>query len=31
MEYTIKDKPNSPSQRYITTEKGRRFLCGFDI
>jgi len=31
LEYTIKDKPNSPDQRYITTEKGRRFLGGFDI
>ena len=31
LEYTIKDKPNSPGQRYITTEKGRRFLGGFDI
>jgi predicted transcriptional regulator len=31
LEYTIKDKPNSPDQRYITTEQGRRFLGGFDI
>ena len=31
LEYTIKDKPNSPDQRYITTEKGRRFLGEFDI
>ena len=31
LEYTIKEKPNSPDQRYITTEKGRRFLGGFDI
>ena len=31
IEYTIKDKPNSPNQRYITTEKGRRFLGGFEI
>jgi len=31
LEYTIKDKPNSPDQLYITTEKGRRFLGGFDI
>ncbi|GHT62871.1 hypothetical protein AGMMS50239_17440 [Bacteroidia bacterium] len=30
LEYTIKDKPNSPRQRYITTEKGRRFLGGFE-
>ena len=26
LEYTIKDKPNSPNQRYITTERGCRFL-----
>ncbi|MDR1729401.1 MAG: putative DNA binding domain-containing protein [Prevotellaceae bacterium] len=31
LEYTIKEKPNSPDQRYITTEQGRRFLGGFDI
>jgi len=31
IELTIKDKPNSPHQRYITTEKGRRFLGGFEI
>ena len=31
LEYTQKDKPNSPDQRYITTEKGRRLLGGFDI
>ena len=31
LEYTIKNKPNSPDQRYITTEQGRRFLGGFDI
>ncbi|GHT51951.1 hypothetical protein AGMMS49982_10860 [Bacteroidia bacterium] len=31
IEHTIKDKPNSPDQRYITTEKGRQFLGGFDV
>ena len=31
LEQTIKDKPNAPDQRYITTEQGRRFLGGFDI
>ncbi len=31
LEHTIKDKPNSPDQRYVTTEMGRRFLGGFDI
>ena len=31
LEYTIKNKPNSPDQRYVTSEKGRRFLGGFDI
>ncbi len=31
IEQTIKDKPNSRDQRYITTEKGRRFLGGFDV
>ncbi len=31
LEHTIKNKPNSPDQRYITTEKGKRFLGGFDI
>ncbi len=31
LEQTIKNKPNSPDQRYITTEQGRRFLGGFDI
>ena len=31
IELTIKDKPNSPNQRYITTVKGRRFLGGFEI
>ena len=31
IEHIIKNKPNSPDQRYITTEKGRRFLGGFDV
>lgn len=31
LEYTIKDKPNSSHQKYVTTEKGRRFLGGFEI
>jgi len=31
LEYTIKDKPKSTAQRYITTEKGRRFLGGFEM
>ncbi|GAP72523.1 hypothetical protein SAMD00024442_34_23 [Candidatus Symbiothrix dinenymphae] len=31
LKHTIKDKPNSPDQRYITTEKGRQFLGGFDV
>jgi predicted transcriptional regulator len=30
IEYTIKEKPNSPNQRYITTAKGRQFLGGFE-
>jgi len=29
IEHTIKSKPNSPNQRYITTEKGRLFLGGW--
>ena len=29
--YTIPDKPTSSNQKYITTEKGRLFLGGFDI
>ena len=29
LEYTIKDKPNSSNQKYVTTEKGRRYLGGF--
>jgi len=28
---TIPDKPNSPEQRYVLTEKGRLFLGGFEI
>lgn len=31
LEYTIKDKPNSSNQKYVTTEKGRRFLGGFGV
>lgn len=31
LEYTIKNKPNSPSQKYVTSEKGKRFLAGFEI
>jgi predicted transcriptional regulator len=31
IELMIKDKPNSPEQRYILTEKGRMFLGGFEI
>lgn len=31
IEYTIKEKPNSPDQHYATTEKGKRFLGGFEI
>jgi ATP-dependent DNA helicase RecG len=31
LESTISDKPNSPRQRYITTEKGKHFLGGFDV
>jgi ATP-dependent DNA helicase RecG len=31
LEYTLKEKPNSPNQRYITTIKGKLFLGGFDI
>ena len=29
LEQTIKDNPKSRDQRYITTEKGRRFIGGF--
>ncbi|MBI4645671.1 MAG: putative DNA binding domain-containing protein [Bacteroidia bacterium] len=31
IEQTIKDKPNSPEQKYILTEKGKMFLGGFEI
>ncbi len=31
IEYTIKEKPNAPDQQYATTEKGKRFLGGFEI
>jgi len=31
LEYTIKDKPKSSNQKYVTTERGRRFLGGFEI
>ena len=31
IEITIRDKPNSPEQKYRTTEKGRLFLGGFEI
>ena len=31
LEYTIKNKPKSTDQRYITSEKGRRFLGGFEF
>ncbi len=31
IEPTIKDKPNSPDQKYSLTEKGRMFLGGFDV
>ncbi|MDR1632648.1 MAG: putative DNA binding domain-containing protein [Dysgonamonadaceae bacterium] len=31
IEYTVKDKPKSTNQRYITTEKGKRFLGGFEL
>lgn len=31
IEPVIKDKPNSPEQKYILTEKGRMFLGGFEI
>jgi ATP-dependent DNA helicase RecG len=30
IDYTIKDSPNVPGQKYILTEKGRLFLGGFD-
>ena len=31
IDYTIKEKPSSPNQKYITTEKGKKFLGGFKI
>lgn len=31
IEITVRDKPNSPEQKYVTTEKGRLFLGGFEI
>jgi hypothetical protein len=31
IEITVRDKPNSPEQRYVVTEKGRLFLGGFEI
>jgi hypothetical protein len=31
IETTLKDKPNSPEQKYVLTEKGRMFLGGFEI
>ena len=31
IETTNKDKPNSPEQKYILTEKGRMFLGGFEV
>lgn len=31
LEPLIKDKPNSPEQKFVLTEKGRLFLGGFDI
>ncbi len=31
IDQTIKDKPNSPDQKYILTEKGKMFLGGFEI
>ena len=30
IETTVKDKPSSPEQQYVLTEKGRLFLGGFD-
>ncbi|MBI5374099.1 MAG: hypothetical protein HZA77_01585 [Candidatus Schekmanbacteria bacterium] len=29
--YTIPDKPTSSKQQYVITEKGKRFLGGFEI
>jgi ATP-dependent DNA helicase RecG len=31
VEQTIKEKPNSPDQKYMLTEKGKMFLGGFEI
>lgn len=31
LEYTIKDKPNSSNQKYVTTETGKKFLGGFSV
>jgi len=31
IDQTIRDKPNSPDQKYILTEKGKMFLGGFEI
>jgi len=31
IEFTIKDKPNDPNQKYVITEKGEMFLGGFDV
>ncbi len=31
IEQTIRDKPNSPDQKYMLTEKGKMFLGGFEI
>lgn len=31
IEYTLPAKPSSEKQKYVITEKGRRFLGGFDI
>lgn len=31
IEQTIRDKPNSPDQKYMLTEKGKMFLGGFEV
>ena len=31
IEQTIKDKPNSPDQKYMLTEKGKMFIGGFEV
>jgi ATP-dependent DNA helicase RecG len=31
IEYLIKDKPSSPNQKYILTQKGKMFLGGFSL